>query len=176
MWSYKYFNYILLVSDDWVSAYRHIVVESVKGRCHCRPRKTWRECVEDMSKLKLSVKDTQDRAVWRKVILLSGLTRAVARKNYIKRWWWWSWKPQNLICLAMSARLGNIRTLACIKPKLLIYWTWWIQMQIVASSIIHEEICSCSCQISMRCDCDNQLMIEPRLLRNSWQVLFLHVS
>ena len=29
--------------DDWVSACRHIVVESVKGK---RPRKTWRECLE----------------------------------------------------------------------------------------------------------------------------------
>ena len=43
--------------DDWVSACRHIVVESIKGRD--RPRKTWRECVEEnMSKLKLSVMDT----------------------------------------------------------------------------------------------------------------------
>ena len=32
--------------DDWVSACRHIVVESVKGRGRGRPRKTWRECVE----------------------------------------------------------------------------------------------------------------------------------
>ena len=41
---------------DWVSACRQIVVESVKGRGRGRPRKTWRECVEeDMSKLKLSV-------------------------------------------------------------------------------------------------------------------------
>src|SRR5208282_4890964 len=50
--------------DDWMSACRHIVVESVKGRGCGMPRKTWRECVEeDMSKLKLSVEDTQDRAV-----------------------------------------------------------------------------------------------------------------
>ena len=56
--------------DDWVSACRHIEVESVKGRGRGRPRKTWRECVEeDMSKLKLSVKDIQDRAVWRNGIL-----------------------------------------------------------------------------------------------------------
>ena len=66
--------------DDWVSASRHIVVENVKGR-----RKTWRECVEeDMSKLNLSVKDTQDRAVW-SGILGNRLTRAVARKNNVKR-------------------------------------------------------------------------------------------
>ena len=41
-----------------------------------------RECVEeDMSKLKLCVKDTQDRAVWRNGILGNRLTRAVARKT-----------------------------------------------------------------------------------------------
>ena len=73
-------------SDDWVSACRHIVVESVKGRGRSRPRKTRRECVEeDMSKLKLCVKDTQDRAVWRYGILGKRLTRAVARKNDVKR-------------------------------------------------------------------------------------------
>src|SRR5271157_1659994 len=72
--------------DDWVSACRHIVVESVKGRSRGRPRKPWRECVEeDMSKLKLRVVDTQDRAVWRNGILGSRLTRAVARKNDVKR-------------------------------------------------------------------------------------------
>ena len=43
-------------------------------------------CVEeDMSKFKLNVKDTQDRAVWRKGILGNRLTRAVARKNDVKR-------------------------------------------------------------------------------------------
>ena len=31
--------------DDEVSACRHTVVESVKGRGRGRPRKTWRECV-----------------------------------------------------------------------------------------------------------------------------------
>jgi hypothetical protein len=52
--------------DDWVSACRHIVVESVKGRGRGRPWKTWRECVvEDISMFKLSVMDTQKRAVWR---------------------------------------------------------------------------------------------------------------
>ena len=72
--------------DDWVSACRHIVVESVTGRGRGRPRKTWRECVEeDMSKLKLSVEDTQDRAVWRNGILGNRQTRAVARKNDVKR-------------------------------------------------------------------------------------------
>ena len=71
--------------DDWVSACRHIVVESVKGRGRGRHRKTWRECVEDMSKLKLSVMDTHDRAVWRSGILGNRLTRAVARKNDVKR-------------------------------------------------------------------------------------------
>ena len=56
--------------DDWVSACRHIVVESVKGRGRGRPRKIWHECVEeDMTKLTLSVKDTRDRAVWRNGIL-----------------------------------------------------------------------------------------------------------
>ena len=34
-----------------------------------------------MSKLKLSVMDTQDRAVWRNGILGNRLTRAVARKT-----------------------------------------------------------------------------------------------
>ena len=72
--------------DDWVSACRHLVVESVKGRGRGRPRKTWRECVEeDMSKLKLSVEDTQDRAVRRNGILVNRLTYAVARKNDVKR-------------------------------------------------------------------------------------------
>ena len=53
--------------DDWVSACRHIVVESVKVRGCGRPMKTWRECVEeDIAKLKLSVMDTDDRAVCRK--------------------------------------------------------------------------------------------------------------
>ena len=56
-------------------------VESVKGRGRGRPRKSWRECVEDgMSKLKLCVEDTQDRAAWRNGILGNRLTRAVARK------------------------------------------------------------------------------------------------
>ena len=65
---------------------RHIVVESVKGRGRGRPRKTWRECVEEnISKLELSVEDTQDRAVWRNGILGNRLTRAVARKNDFKR-------------------------------------------------------------------------------------------
>ena len=73
--------------DDWVSACRHnIVVESVKVRGRDRPRKTWREFVEeDMSKLKLIVTDTQDSVVWRNVILGNHLTRAVARKNDVKR-------------------------------------------------------------------------------------------
>ena len=40
--------------DDWVSACRHIEVESVKGSGRGRPSKTWRECVEeDMSELKV---------------------------------------------------------------------------------------------------------------------------
>jgi len=53
-------------SDDWVSACRSMVVESVKGKGRGRPRKTWRQCVdEDMTKLNLSVMDTHDRAVWR---------------------------------------------------------------------------------------------------------------
>ena len=69
-----------------MSACRHIVVESVKCRGRSRPRKTWRECVEeDMTKLKLSVEDTQDRAVWRNGILGNRLTRAVAWKNDVKR-------------------------------------------------------------------------------------------
>ena len=56
--------------DEWVSACRLIEVKSVKGRGRGRPRKTWRECVEeDMSKLKLSVMDTQYRAVRRNGIL-----------------------------------------------------------------------------------------------------------
>ena len=72
--------------DDWVSACRHIVVESVKGRGRGRPRKTLRERVEeDMSNLKLCVENTQDCAVWRNGILGNRLTRAVARKNDVKR-------------------------------------------------------------------------------------------
>jgi hypothetical protein len=68
--------------DNRVSACRHIVLESVKDRGRGRPRKTWRECVEeDMSKLKLSVEDTQDCAVWKNGILGDRLTRAVARKT-----------------------------------------------------------------------------------------------
>ena len=63
-----------------------IVVESVNGRGCSRPRKTWRECVEeDMSKLKLSAKDTQDRTVWRNGILGNRLTRAAMQKNDVKR-------------------------------------------------------------------------------------------
>ena len=38
-----------------------------------------------MAKLNLSVMDTHDRAVWRNGILGNRLTRAVARKNDIKR-------------------------------------------------------------------------------------------
>jgi len=72
--------------DDWASACRHLEVESVKGRGRGRPRKTWRECVEeDMSKLKLSVMDTHDRAVWRNGILGNHLTRASSWKNDAKR-------------------------------------------------------------------------------------------
>ena len=53
---------------------------------HGRPRKTWRECVEeDMSKLKLSVENSQYRAVWISGILGNRLTRAVARKNDVNR-------------------------------------------------------------------------------------------
>ena len=40
---------------------------------------------EDMAKLKLNVMDTHDRVVWRIGILGNRLTRAVARKNDIKR-------------------------------------------------------------------------------------------
>ena len=44
--------------DDWVSACRSnesMVVENVKGKGRGRPRKTWRQCVdEDMAKLNLS--------------------------------------------------------------------------------------------------------------------------
>ena len=48
---------------DWVSACRSMVVESVKGRGRGRPRKTWRQCVdEDMAKLNLCVMNTHDRA------------------------------------------------------------------------------------------------------------------
>ena len=69
--------------------YRHaegMVFESVKGRGRGRPRKTWRQCVdEDMTKLNLSVMDTHDHAIWRNGILGNRLTRAVARKNDIKR-------------------------------------------------------------------------------------------
>jgi hypothetical protein len=72
--------------DDWVSACRNIVVESIKGRGCGRPRKTWRECVEeDVSKLKLRVEDTHDHAVWRNGNMGNRLTRAVARKNDVKR-------------------------------------------------------------------------------------------
>ena len=53
--------------------YRHAentVVESVKGRGRGRPKKTWRQCVdEDMAKLYLSVMDSHDRALWRNGIL-----------------------------------------------------------------------------------------------------------
>ena len=72
--------------DDWVSACRHIIVESVKSRGHGRPRKTWRECVEaDMVNLKLSVLDKHDREVWRSDILGNRLTHAAAWKNDVKR-------------------------------------------------------------------------------------------
>ena len=68
--------------DYWVSACRNIVVESIKGRGRGTPRKTWRERVEEnMSKLKLCVEDTHDRAVWRRGILGNRLTRAEARKT-----------------------------------------------------------------------------------------------
>jgi hypothetical protein len=72
--------------DDWVSACRSMVVESVKGKDRGRPRKTWQQCVdEDMAKLNLGVMDTHDRAVWSNGILGNRLTRAVARKNYVKQ-------------------------------------------------------------------------------------------
>ena len=52
--------------EDWVSACRHIVVESVKGRGHGRPRKTWRQYVDEyMAQLNLCVMDTYDPVVWR---------------------------------------------------------------------------------------------------------------
>ena len=67
-------------SDGWVLVCRSMVVESVKGRCHGRPRKMWRQCVdEDRAKLTLSVMDTHDRTVWRNGILRNRLTCAVAR-------------------------------------------------------------------------------------------------
>ena len=34
--------------DDWVSTCRSMVVKSVKGRGHGRPRKAWRKCTEFM--------------------------------------------------------------------------------------------------------------------------------
>ena len=72
--------------DDWVSACRSMVVESVKCRGRGRPRKTWRQCVdEDMVKLNLNVMDTHVHAVWRNGILGNRLNRAVVRKNYVKR-------------------------------------------------------------------------------------------
>ena len=61
-----------------------MVVESVKGKGRGRPRKTWRQCVdEDMTMLNLSVMDTHDCMVWRNGILGNRLARAVARKNDI---------------------------------------------------------------------------------------------
>ena len=72
-------------SDDWVSAWRSMVVESVKGSG--RPRKTWWQCVdEDMAKLNLSLMDTDDRAKWRNGILGNRLARAVARKKKVGNW------------------------------------------------------------------------------------------
>ena len=69
--------------DDWVSACRSRVVESVKGRGYGSPKKTWRQCVdEDMAKLNLSVMDTHDRVI---SFLGNRLTRAVVRKNDVKR-------------------------------------------------------------------------------------------
>ena len=39
----RWFGHVELKEpDDWVSACRNMVVESVKGRGHGRPRKTWR--------------------------------------------------------------------------------------------------------------------------------------
>ena len=65
--------------DDWVSACRSMVVECVKGRGRGRPRKTWRQCVdEDMAKLQISV-------IWRNGTLGNRLTRALARKDGVKR-------------------------------------------------------------------------------------------
>ena len=59
-----------------------MVVESVKGRGLGRPRKTWRQCVdEDMAKLNLSLMGTYDRAKWRNGIMGNRLTRAVAREK-----------------------------------------------------------------------------------------------
>ena len=34
---------------------------------------------------------TWRREIWRSGILGNRLTRAVARKNNVKRWWWWWW-------------------------------------------------------------------------------------
>ena len=71
--------------DDWVSACRSMVVESVKGRGRSRPRKTWGQCVdEDMAMLNLSVMDTHDRAVWRNGILGNSLSHADAWNNDVK--------------------------------------------------------------------------------------------
>ena len=56
--------------DDWVSACRNMVVESVKGIGRGRPSKTWRQFVdEDMAKLNHSVMDKYDRVVWRNWIM-----------------------------------------------------------------------------------------------------------
>ena len=57
-----------------------MVVESVKGRGHGRPRKMWRQCIdEDMAKLNLCVMDTHDRAVWRNGILGNRLESVLQR-------------------------------------------------------------------------------------------------
>jgi len=51
-------------AGEWVSACRDMVVAGQRGRG--RGRKTWKECVADeMKKLRLKMKDAQDRAVWR---------------------------------------------------------------------------------------------------------------
>ena len=53
--------------DDWVSAYRNVVVAGV--RCVGRGRKTWRECVkEDTDELGLHPEWAVFRDVWRGVI------------------------------------------------------------------------------------------------------------
>ena len=65
--------------DDWVSAFRNVVVTGV--RCAGRGRKTWRECVkDDMNELGLHSEWVVFRDMWRS--LMSGKTSDPS----------WAWK------------------------------------------------------------------------------------
>ncbi len=60
-------------------------IEGKVGKCRCRGRKTWMECVRgDMKDLNLSMEDVVDRDVWRRKLFVIRLSRACVETTDVK--------------------------------------------------------------------------------------------